>query len=127
MAIINQHDAFKKKTGMKKLPVNNSGWVSAFQYDTETEQLTVVLKSGGEYVYSDVDASTFDQLTIAPSKGQFYAKYIKGKFESLRLIDKTVGPEEGKHGSSRDDRNTGPRKNRRTKDLRGTIKRSHDR
>lgn len=101
MAIINQHNAFKKKTGLTKVPVNNSSWLMHFQYDADAQQLVVVLKSGGQYIYNEVDQAMFDQFVQAPSKGKFYSQYIKGKFTSTRLIDKTVGPEEGSHGNAR--------------------------
>jgi hypothetical protein len=39
MAIINQHDAFKKAAGIKKVPINNSSFVSHFQYDADTSSL----------------------------------------------------------------------------------------
>lgn len=106
MAIINQHPAFKKKSGIRKVPVNNSSFVSHFQYDSDNMQLLVVLKDGGEYLYDQVDSATVDQFIESPSKGQFFSKYIKGKYTSTRLIDKTVGPRGGKHGNGREDTRT---------------------
>jgi hypothetical protein len=39
------------------------------------------------YTYSDVPFATYLKFINADSKGEFYNKYIKGQFESVKLYD----------------------------------------
>jgi len=58
--------------------------VLRFGYSEEDHILTVEFKKGGRYNYYDVPRNTFDQMRLAPSKGQFHARQIKGVYRYAR-------------------------------------------
>ena len=49
-----------------------SSMLNGSSYDDETKELTVTFKNGKDYVYVDVDKSTFDLLESAPSAGKAF-------------------------------------------------------
>lgn len=58
--------------------------IARFAYDASTSVLKVEFKNGGIYDYFDVPASAFDAMRHAPSKGQYLAQEIKGRFRYAR-------------------------------------------
>ena len=51
-------------------------------YDEATQVLTVKFVNGDEiYAYKNVPKAVYDELMAAESKGSFFAKNIKGKYE----------------------------------------------
>ena len=51
-------------------------------YDEATQVLTVKFVNGDEiYEYKNVPKSVYDELMAAESKGSYFAKNIKGKYE----------------------------------------------
>jgi hypothetical protein len=58
--------------------------ISGFDYDKDSQILTVEFKTGGRYNYYDVPETTFEQMKAASSKGQFLAQNIKGRFRYAR-------------------------------------------
>jgi hypothetical protein len=94
MATVNQHEAMSNtQTGGKiqKIPVNDSSFLQEFVYDSGNLTLTVTMKDGGTYTHYFIFPVVVQQLIESPSKGSFYAKNIKGKGPSQRIISKTVG------------------------------------
>lgn len=69
-------------------------------YNETTSTLIVEFKSGGTYVYDGVSLDLHDKLMQAESPGAFFAKHIKGKFETTRLAD--PGPRERKDFNDQD-------------------------
>jgi len=69
---------------MPKLHPINSSVVSAAGYNKETQELTVHLRSGAEYVYHDVPKQTFDSLMAAHSRGRFFVREISKGFRFTR-------------------------------------------
>lgn len=59
--------------------------ISRFGYDPEVQVLYVEFNSGGVYQYFDVIDAVFERMKMAPSKGQFLAREIKGVFRYARL------------------------------------------
>ena len=55
-----------------------------FGYDAERCVLAVMFKSGGQYEYYDVPQNVFEQMQAAPSRGQYLAQCIKGRFRYAR-------------------------------------------
>ena len=54
-------------------------------YDAATQVLTVTfVDQEGTYEYQKVPASVYAQLMAAESKGSFFAKNIKGKFNFVK-------------------------------------------
>lgn len=58
--------------------------VSKFGYDEEFNKLTVEFKNGNMYEYFDVPVFVYESMKSAPSKGQFLAQEIKGKYRYSR-------------------------------------------
>ena len=59
------------------VPVESSN-IAAVGY--EGNVLTVAFKNGSVYTYAGVPLTIYQSLLNAPSKGQYLAKEIKGKF-----------------------------------------------
>lgn len=54
-------------------------------YDPETRTLAIQMNNSSDvYLYQDVPPSRFEALLEAESKGAYYVKNIKGKFEVTR-------------------------------------------
>jgi len=66
----------------KKVESSN---LNAVKYDKEKEELTVEFKGGSQYLYLKVPVHTFDSFIVAESKGKFFHKEIKGKFENVKI------------------------------------------
>lgn len=62
----------------------NSSNIERFKYDSKSCILTVEFKNGGTYNYFDLPESVFTAMCAAPSKGQYLAQHIKGKFRYAR-------------------------------------------
>ncbi len=54
-------------------------------FDETTSVLKVEFKNGGTYDYFDVSLPVFEAMCNAPSKGQFLAQQIKGKFRYAKV------------------------------------------
>ncbi len=59
--------------------------IAGFDYDHSSSILIVEFKNGGRYNYYDVPEVIFEQMKAAPSKGQFLAQNIKGKYRYARV------------------------------------------
>jgi hypothetical protein len=53
-------------------------------YDAEKQVLKVKLDNGETYKYMNVPQATFEKLMKAKSKGEFFTKKIKDKFETKK-------------------------------------------
>lgn len=62
----------------------NSSNIERFKYDPTSRILKVEFKNGGTYDYFDVSPSDFQRMCVAPSKGQFLASDIKGRYRYAR-------------------------------------------
>lgn len=65
-------------------PVASTNIVS-MGYDPETETLEVEFSSGAVYQYYNVSQAIYDQMMMAPSKGQFLNTYIKNAYPFSRV------------------------------------------
>lgn len=60
--------------------------IEAIGYDAETGSLHIrFLKSGKTYVYGNVPSFVFDELMRVDSKGTYFAREIKGRYEYYAL------------------------------------------
>ncbi|MEH2374579.1 lysine--tRNA ligase [Nostoc sp.] len=59
--------------------------IKQFSYDPKTQTLTIEFDSGSVYEYFKVPPSVKEDLNNAPSKGQYFNKFIKGKFKFEQL------------------------------------------
>lgn len=62
----------------------NSSNIERFAYDPLSRVLKVAFRNGGTYDYFDVSPADFQRMCSAPSKGQFLASDIKGKYRYAR-------------------------------------------
>ncbi len=62
-----------------------SSTVARFAYQSATQILTVEFKNGTTYNYFDVPSPVFEHMKIAPSKGQFLAQQVKGRYRYARV------------------------------------------
>ncbi len=55
--------------------------IEAIGHDAEAQELHVrFAKGGGTYVYTGVEAETFDEFMKADSKGSYLSRNIKGSY-----------------------------------------------
>lgn len=54
--------------------------LQACSYDTSEKELTVTFMNGRDYVYKDVEKSTYEELIGASSPGKYFNS-IKGSLE----------------------------------------------
>ena len=70
--------------GIPLQPVQSS-LISRAGYDPGTQVLAIqMVNSSDVYTYQDVPASIYEGLLAADSKGAYYVKNIKGRFETKR-------------------------------------------
>lgn len=94
MALVVQHPSTapkQKQSGITELVVDDSSFLQHLKYDAANLQLTVTMKTGAQYIHWYVYPMTFNQMIESPSKGEFYAKVIKGRNPSTRTISKNIG------------------------------------
>ena len=58
-----------------------SSAISAIGYDKPTQQMRIKFKQGDTYSYCRVPENIFLELLSATSKGTYYDRYIKDKFD----------------------------------------------
>ena len=62
-----------------------SSFIDSVGYDELGKRLIVRFNSESIYEYQNVSREVYIAFMEAESKGRFYAKYIRGKFESRQL------------------------------------------
>ncbi|MEH2037414.1 lysine--tRNA ligase [Nostoc sp.] len=62
-----------------------SSLIKEFRYDPTTQTLTIEFDNGSVYEYFKVPLSVKEGLENAPSDGQYFNKFIKGKFKFEQL------------------------------------------
>lgn len=65
-----------KTLNAKWLPVESSN-MKAVYYNKESHKLSIQFRSGGTYIYSEVDEELYGQLMEAESKGKFFIANIR--------------------------------------------------
>jgi hypothetical protein len=59
--------------------------IAQFAYDDASQVLKVEFKNGSVYDYFDVPQHVFEGMRYAPSKGQYLAQEIKGRYRYARV------------------------------------------
>jgi hypothetical protein len=69
--------------------------IAAVGYESERRMLRVQFSNGGAYDYRDVPPDVYEELKDASSVGSYFAKCVKGKYESAKTesISASVRPE----------------------------------
>ena len=62
----------------------DSSNIEAIGYDDDAQELHVQFLSGGYYIYHEVPRQIFDDLMLAPSKGSFLNREVKGVYQFTR-------------------------------------------
>ncbi len=70
---------------MNMVPVASTS-IEAIGYDPKSQVLRIAFRTGGLYEYHEVPQDIAASLIHAPSKGRFYAQWIKGRFNPLRIL-----------------------------------------
>jgi len=69
---------------MNWIETPESSNIARYRYDDTARILTVEFRSGGRYNYYDVPQVVYNEIKVAPSKGQFLATRVKGAFRYAR-------------------------------------------
>ena len=62
-----------------------SSVIRSYQYDAASRQLSIVFRSGRRYVYRDVPAEIHDAMKTAFAKGEFFNRYVRGRYAFARM------------------------------------------
>lgn len=62
------------------MPSVNSSAMSFVEYIEETQTLRITFDRSGTYDFFNVPKSLYEELLAAKSKGQFYNRFIKDKY-----------------------------------------------
>ncbi len=54
-------------------------------YDFDSKTLEVTFQNGAKYMYTNIDAETYQEFSTVESKGSFFGKNIRGKFEYKKI------------------------------------------
>lgn len=64
-----------------------SSHIDSTDYDAQKRILTIKFSNGATYEYEAVPQYIKTALDLAPSKGEYFAKYIKHKFTSKKIAE----------------------------------------
>lgn len=70
---------------MSWIATPESSNIAGFDYNKETQVLTVEFTNGGRYNYFDVPETVFERMKAASSKGQFLAQNVKNVYRYARV------------------------------------------
>ncbi len=59
--------------------------IARIAYDEATQVLKVEFKNGSLYDYFDVPKQVFEGMRHAPSKGEYLAQQVKGRYRYARV------------------------------------------
>jgi hypothetical protein len=95
MALIVQNPLIQgqkaQATTKQEMPIGDSKFLQHVAYDPAAMQMTVTMKTGAQYIYFMVFPTVMEQWMQARSKGEFYAKQVRGKLKASRTIAKGTG------------------------------------
>ena len=95
MALVNQHPKIASQTNAPTtkvdMPINDSSFLMGASYDPTSLQLTITMKNGGQYSHYPFYPAQMTDFQEARSKNEFYAREIRGKGQTTKVIDHSVG------------------------------------
>ncbi len=59
--------------------------IRSIGYDPKSQTLEVEFNSGRLYQYTGVPEALFERFMKAPSKGKFFAQYVRDRFRTRKL------------------------------------------
>jgi hypothetical protein len=62
-----------------------SSVIQRFTYRPETAELDIIFTTGRRYIYSDVPKEVADEFRAAFSKGVYFNRYIRDRYEYREL------------------------------------------
>ena len=65
---------------MQMIPVQSSA-ISAVGFDAFTQRMKIRFLEGGTYTFCGVPAHIFEGFLAASSKGRFYDRHIRGRYQ----------------------------------------------
>lgn len=68
-------------TSMKVSSTN----ISDINYDPQSETMSITFNNGSAYNYLSVPEGVYMRLMSAPSKGEYFAQYIRGRFATTKV------------------------------------------
>jgi len=66
--------------------------IRSYSYDARKRELDIVFQTRRRYRYRHVPVATYAALNAAPSKGAFFNRHIRGRFEFSRDTDIPLRP-----------------------------------
>jgi KTSC domain-containing protein len=63
--------------------------ISAHDYDPESRRLEITFVTGRIYLYEEVPVSIYSAFSAAPSKGKFFNKFIRDRYQVRELTPAT--------------------------------------
>lgn len=64
----------------------SSSEIESFGYDPKEKVLGLKFHRGGLYSYREVGEDVFREFLMAPSKGSFFHRFIKDRFETVKPL-----------------------------------------
>jgi hypothetical protein len=86
-AIQAEAEASKPSARLGMMP---SSVIYRFNYDPRTAQLEIIFTTGRRYLYAQVPQHVVDEFRAAFSKGAFFNRYIRDRYE-CREVDPISG------------------------------------
>ncbi len=68
---------------MTKIETPESSNIEWFKHNDDKTKLSVCFKGGKVFRYKGLNADVIDGMVAAPSRGSYFAKHIKGKFDAV--------------------------------------------
>ena len=69
-----------------ELEEGESSTIAKFKYQADTETLTIIFASGDTYHHFEVPGDVAVGLREAESKGKFFAKSVRNKYEFAKVL-----------------------------------------
>lgn len=64
----------------------SSSFIKYLAWDSSTEILAVVFRSGSFWLYENIDVSIYDSLIHSPSVGNYFNKHIRDHYPSYKVL-----------------------------------------
>lgn len=78
-------DEGDESVAVKFLEMAHSSNIEKIGYDPHDNDIHVIFRGGGHYVYHDIPYELYEDFRDAKSKGSFHAKHIKGRFKFTKI------------------------------------------
>ena len=69
-----------------------SSVIDSYEYDAETNVLTITFTTGRVYAYADVPPPVYEAFRFARSKGRYFNEYVRDRFRPTELTERPPRP-----------------------------------